>query len=198
MLLFIFRCAMCHWNLFETWKILFMIKWTNHCFNWNPLLICTAYLAMLSVLYEKRRKKKTICCICQSNYRHRKSMKKTYGRWWWTDGQKWTTDRLFVHLDAGIRRKRKRLHDIQWAKSLTKKENRTHNWFSSFVKDWIFLYDLIISYGIIEHYFRFLFSPIEYKRFLISMKMYNENRSAVPDNTKFSNRMFDEWRHLAD
>ncbi len=40
--------------------------------------------------------------------------KKTYGLSSWTDGQKWTTDRLFVHLDAGIRRKKKkkeRLHD---------------------------------------------------------------------------------------
>ena len=50
-----------------------------------------------------------------------------------TDGQKWTTDRLFVQKER--KRKRKCLHDIQWAKRLTKKENRTNNWFSSFVND---------------------------------------------------------------
>ncbi len=86
MLLFIFRCAMCHWNLFETWKILFMTKWTNHCFNWNPLLICTAYLAMLSVLYEKRRKKKQYVVYASQTIDIERAEKKTYGLSWWTDG----------------------------------------------------------------------------------------------------------------
>ncbi len=67
---------MCHWNLYERWKIVCIRNSTNHCFDWNPVLICTAYLSMLSVLYEKE-KKKTIC-ICQSNYRHRKSIKKKH------------------------------------------------------------------------------------------------------------------------
>jgi hypothetical protein len=38
----------------------------------------------------------------------KKHEKKTYGLSRWTDGQKWTSDRFFVHLDAGIRRKKRK------------------------------------------------------------------------------------------